>query len=306
MADQVTIEESPSDAVIRYGRDSFLRSPDWRYAEAVSYCALMKQGIQPPLPTDAKVLFAIRMIRGNSSPAVRAFTRAKYASSYDAFYLGSIHTTSPLRLEVESAIINAIPVPDIQKHIPWITPVQYAMYRDMFFDLEGVTAVIGWVNHFLFDSVSGEENRKVLRSRLLSYYKGHKESVDASGVGRLGTAGRSFLKMCTENEQAKKIYDYVSNITDMPLPIYAEFVGSLCKQSADRDFTMAMQKSEQDTGELKDLADNIEESVRGFTEAEINLPDTAGLEFSNKYTRMILEKEAAANKSNAATTEIVQ
>ena len=73
---------------------------------------------------------------------------------------------------------------------------------------------------------------------------------------------------------------------------YATLMEAAVKSLSEHEFQEHMRDRE-DAGSssLEELAEGIEEGVRAYSQQELEQPSEDGLDFSNKYTQVIIDKE---------------
>lgn len=80
----------------------------------------------------------------------------------------------------------------------------FELYRVLFFDLTGITAMHSWINHFLFEPERYAGSPLSLRARLLAYYSSVQDGMDAASMQPLSRDAQDCMKRLMENERLKK------------------------------------------------------------------------------------------------------
>jgi hypothetical protein len=284
----------PSEKTPSNTREFFLRPPDWRYQEASKYLNEERDGFVPSIPSDVFVQFAVRGIRAMRSPRTRDVLLAKNYNLAAALYCGVTARHSSLVAEMEALIIGGYTRDTLSKATTRINKDIFELYRRIFFDLTGITAMHSWINHFLFEPERYAESPILLRSRLLAYYSSVQDGVDAANMQPLSKEARDCMQSIMENERHKKIFDYVVKVAHLEPEKYAEIMEAAIKSASDRAFVERMKEREESgSASLEELATGLEEGIRAFSldELEASKQDKIGLDFDNKYISAILRKD---------------
>jgi hypothetical protein len=282
-----------------YGRDSFLRPPDWRYIEAQDYLREEKAGRVSPPPTDPTVQYLIRLLRGLSNPDSRLAVLLKWRDAADVIHIGTAARESAFSQELEDHIIDGTDIEDIKQMVggTWFTAVHYHMFRSFFFDLSDVCAVTAWINYHLLDNARNSKQGALLRNRLTAYCEGGKAAIESNIPGNDDNGG--LLKRYAQNVRQQKIFDYLTQKTNLPKELYASLMETAVKDMTTREFQEHL-KDKEAAGDssLQELAGDLSEGVRRFTLDEQQTYDAFGLSYSNQYTSIILNKDPENGAEN--------
>lgn len=281
--------ETPSNT-----REFFLRPPDWRYQEARKYLDDEWGGFVPPIPTDVFVQFAVRGLRAMRNPRTRDLLMAKNYKLAAALCCGTTAKGSSISAEMDALIIGGYTRDTLYKATTRIDKDLFELYRMLFFDLTGITAIHSWINHFLFEPERYAGSPLSLRARLLAYYSSVQDGMDAASMQPLSRDAQECMKRLMENERLKKVFEYVVKEAKLEPEKYAEIMESAIKTASDRAFVEKMkEREEHGSASLEELAVGLEEGIRAFsiTELEESKNDKIGLDFDNKYIGAILGKD---------------
>ena len=298
-AETQVIKPPQAERAPSYNRDSFLRTPDWRYLEAQEYLREERAGRVSPPPTDPAVQYLIRLLRGLSDPDSRLAVLAKWRDAADVIHIGTAARDSSFAQELEDHIIDGTDVEDIKQMVggTWFTTVHYKMFQSFFFDLSDVCAVTAWINYHLLDNAKNSKQGALLRNRLLAYCEGGQAARDSNLPG--GESNGGLLKRYAQNVRQQKIFDYLTQKTHLPKEIYASLMEAAVKDMSAREFQERL-KDKEAAGDssLQELAGDLSEGVRRFTLDEQQSYDSFGLSYSNNYTSIILNKDSENGAEN--------
>ena len=296
------IKPPPAERNPEYKRDSFLRPPDWRYIEAQEYLREEKAGRIAPPPTDPATQYLIRLLRGLANPDSRLSILSAWRDAADVIHIGTVARDSAFSQELEDYIIDGVDVEDIKQMVggTWFTTLHYQLFKSFFFDLSDVCAVTAWINYHLLDTARRNKQGALLRNRILAYCGGGKAALEAQVPG-WDNGNDGILKRYARNIRQQKVFDYLTQRTNLPQDLYASLMESAVKDMNTREFQERL-KDKEAAGDssLQELAGDLSEGVRRFTLDEQKTYDEFGLSYSNQYTSIILSEDSgngAKNKS---------
>jgi len=299
-AETQIIKPPQSERIPNYGRDSFLRPPDWRYIEAQEYLREEKAGRMSPPPTDPAVQYLIRLLRGLANPDSRLAVLLKWRDAADVIHIGTAARESAFSQELEDYIIDGTDVEDVKQMVggTWFTTAHYQMFRSFFFDLSDVCAVTSWISYHLLDNARNSKQGALLRNRLLAYCEGGNSALEASLPG-CNKNDDSLLRRYAHNVRQQKIFDYLTQKTHLPKELYASLMETAVKDMTTREFQERL-KDKEAAGDssLQELAGDLSEGVRRFSLDEQQAYDAFGLSYSNQYTSIILNKDSENGAKN--------
>ena len=288
-----TVAPAPFELEPLCTREMLTRPPDWRYQQARQYLADMKQGQTPVIPSDHAVQYVIRALAANSrSPMHRRMLFNMWPVMEEVLYYGITARRSTLAAELDTCLIKGW---DHDKAFSEGCPFRretYDLYAAVFFDLSGVRAIHAWIHDYLFEPERYGHNQTLLRARLVAYYGQGSAGRATAIAGMLPKDESSIMKQLISNERQKQIFDYMLKHTKMDPDTYATLMEAAVKSLSEHEFQEHMRDRE-DAGSssLEELAEGIEEGVRAYSQQELEQPSEDGLDFSNKYTQVIIDKE---------------
>ena len=181
----------------------------------------------------------------------------------------------------------------------YIKPSVYELYSKIFCDLSGITAVHSWIHDFLIEPERYNSNTTLLKARLLAYYGGAKPGNCAIVVGPGDVDTQKLMKQIASNEQQKRIFEYIVRATDMSEEDYITVMESAVKSMTEKDFQEKMRdRDDAGSSSLEELATNLEQGIRAYSQKELETINQSGFDFVNQYTPVILRKDQDDGKSN--------
>lgn len=298
--DLVLTTEAPVKRAPECTRELFLRPPDWRYQEASSYLRAVKQRKTPVIPSDPFVQYAIRILRANGSSSAAVYFRSMWQEASGVLFLGTVMKRSAIVAEIEANLLHGITAQQLVEQGFYVPPTVYALYGKLFFDLSGITAIHSWINDFLFEPERHQRNSTLLRGRLLAYYQGVDRIHEATVTGTpLTDDTKELMKTMASSERQRKVFDYMIKETRLDAETYVAMMETAVKSMTERDFQERMRDRE-DAGSssLDELAQNLEQGIRGYSQQELEQADVNGLDFNNQFVAGILRKDNDNGKSN--------
>lgn len=284
---QVPAEKTPSNT-----REFFLRPPDWRYQAAVRYLTAERAGETPTISTDPHVQYAIRILRAFNSKTARSYIEQLAPDACDVIMLGVYMKHSAITADIESCIISGNTTEDIILDDFYIRPPVFELYSKIFCDLSGITAVHAWIHDFLIEPERHSTNTTLLKARLMAYYGGKKQGGTAAVTGYIDAETQQLMKEITSTEQQKRIFEYIVRETDMSSEDYVAIMEGAVKSMTEKDFQEKMRdREEAGSSSLEELAGNLEQGIRAYSQKELENINSSGLDFVNQYTPVIIRKE---------------
>lgn len=282
----------PAEKTPSCTREFFLRPPDWRYQAAMKYLQDERQGVTPVIPTDPYVQYTIRILRSFNNPHARLFLDVLAYDVVNVIILGVFSRNSAITADIENHIINGETTKDIVNCNYYVKASIFDLYSKIFFDLSGITAVHAWINDFLMEPERHNSNTSLLRSRLLSYYGGIDKGGAASITGKVSDDTLAMMKQISSNEQQKRIFEYVTKVTNMSNEDYIAIMESAVKSMTEKDFQEHMRdRDEAGSSSLSEMAEHLEEGIRAYSQKELETFNENGLDFVNQYTPVIIRKD---------------
>lgn len=274
-------------------REMLTRPPDWRYQEARQFLSDAKHGVSPVIPSDIVVQYVIRALAANSkSPMHRRMLFNMWPVMEEVLYYGTVARRSALAAELDTCLVKGW---DHAKAASEGCPFRretYDLYAKVFFDLSGVRAIHAWIHDFLFEPERYAPHQTLLRARLMAYFGPGGSGRSTAVAGMLPKDESDIMKKLIANERQKQIFDYMLKHTKMDPETYATLMETAVKSLSEHEFQEHMRDRE-DAGSssLEELAEGIEEGVRAYSQQELEQKSAEGLDFSNKYTQTIIDKE---------------
>jgi hypothetical protein len=265
-------------------REFFLRPPDWRFQQAIKYLDTERNHEIPVIPTDPLVQFLIRILRAERSPHNKEYVMTLWPDICAAIHLGTNGRHSAITAELESYIIAGK-----EDEYP-ICKSLVEIYKKVFFDLSGITAIHSWMHDFLIAPEQYASNSILLRARMLSYY-GVLVGSDIF-MGALNSDVSKLMKSLGDSERQRRLFDYMSKITKIDNTNYMLLMEAAVKSMTERDFQEHMKdRDEAGSSSLEELAEHLEQGIRAFSQQEIEKVSETGLDFVNQYTAAILRED---------------
>lgn len=291
----ILVEELiPAERPPENTREVFLNPPDWRYQAACAYLADEKKNQAATVPTDPVVLLVIRALRAFRRIPNRLYMDALWNATEEVIRLGTTMRHSAIVAEIESHLISGHTAKDLKEQGSVIPPTLYELYREIFFDLTGITAVHSWIHDFLVEPERFSKSQTLLRARILSYLSGAKDGAASAILGLPDKAVEQLLKKIGSNERNKQLFDYMVKHTKIPQDIYVTMMETALKSMTDRDFQEHMRdRDEAGSGSLEELSEGIEQGIRAYSQQEIAEASAAGVDFTNQYTAFLTHKDAS-------------
>ncbi len=296
MAEELILVEEviPAERPPENKREAFLSPPDWRYQAACDYLEDERVGKTATIPTDPIVLLTIRALRAFRRVPNRLYMDALWNTTEEVIRLGTTMRHSAIVAEMEAHLISGHTPKDLKDHNSAIPPQLYMMYKDIFFDLTGITAVHSWIHDFLIEPERHTHSQILLRSRILAYLSSAEDGAQSAVFGLPNKSVQDLLKKIGSNERQKSLFDYMVKHTKIPQDIYVTLMETALKSMTDRDFQEHMRdRDEAGSGSLEELSEGIEQGIRSFSQQEIAEASAAGLDFTNQYTAFLTHKEAS-------------
>ena len=133
----------------------------------------------------------------------------------------------------------------------------------------------------------------------MAYYGGEKLGGTAAVTGAISEETQKLMKRIAANEQQKRIFEYIVRATDMRSEDYIAIMESAVKSMTEKDFQEKMRdRDDAGSSSLEELATNLEEGIRAYSQKELESINQSGLDFVNQYTPVILRKDQDDGKSN--------
>lgn len=265
-------------------REFFLRPPDWRFQQALQYLDADRQNELAMIPTDPMVQFVIRILKAMKNVRTREFVQTLWPSVCSAIRLGTTNKHSAITAEMETYIIT-------KRESDYLIDKQLLeIYKKLFFDLSGITAIHSWFHDFILAPEQFAENSLLLRARMLAY----NGNLNPSEIflGTLSADTKSMMKELSNSERSRKLFDYMTKVTKIDNTNYMLLMEAAVKSMTERDFQEHMKdRDEAGSSSLEDLAKNLEQGIRAFSQQEIEKVSETGLDFVNQYTAVILRED---------------
>ncbi len=283
----IPAERTPSNK-----REFFFNPPDWRYQTALKYLQDERKGITPVIPTDPIVQFTIRALRAYRNIHTRVFVDILWEEVRHVFYLGITAKNSAVTAEIEALLIRGRKAKQLKEEEFYLSPSVYELYSKIFFDLSGITAIHSWVNDFLFEPEKYSDNTTILRNRLLAYYGSTPKGLNSTIMGSVDKTEDSIMKSIMNTERSKKVFDYVVKASKIDSEEYVGIMEAAVKSMSEQAFQEHMKDRDQaGSSSLEEMAENIEQGIRAFSQQEVDQVSETGLDFVNQYTAAILRKD---------------
>lgn len=277
----------------QYQRDSFLKSPDWRWQQARIIINSKVSGLARRQPTDAKVLFAVKLQKALKNPKKRQFIQYKMPRVFDICKLGSTELNAPLRCQLEACIIADMDDDQIVQKLKWVDSTQIKLYKDLFFDLSGIKGLSGWFQQHLLVPIKGQKGGALFRARAIAYYFTAEAAIKSLRFGKSGKAAKQAMAQMWKDQRSKKIFDYMAKNLNVPIQVYTNMMQSAIQSIQNRDFTLQLKGQGSQASSALQYANAIQKGIRGFTQEQINSAGDSykqGIDQANKYIQSILQQ----------------
>lgn len=244
-------------------------------------------------PSDPIVLFAVRLQSAFKDPKKRQFLQYKIPKVYQICKLGTTQLNAPLKCQLQACIINNITQQKIAQKLKWLDKTQVRLYKDLFFDLEGIQGLPTWFQQHLLVPIKGQKGGALFRARALAYYYSADAAIKSLRFGKSGKSARQAMTQMWKDQRGKRIFDYVARNLNVPIQIYTNMMQQAIQAVQNRDFTLKLKGQDSSSSTALEYASAIEKGIRGFTQEQIN---SAGAQFkqgedqANKYIKSILEQ----------------
>ena len=292
-ADLLPPDMSLAEKTPKCTREFFLKAPDWRYQEAMSYLNSERSGTTPSIPTDPLVQYTIRILRAYLNSNTRRFLIQLEPEAASVLYLGIDAKHSAMTAELETLIMHGYDITNEEASALYYNrKTIYNLYSGIFMDLSGIQAVHSWMHDFLFEPEMYSEDSKLLRARILSYYGSAVLGKQSVLLGYDISEYEDIIKKIGKNERQKKLFDYMITKTSIDRTNYVMLMEAAIKTMTDRDFQEHM-KDRDDAGSatLAELASNLEQGIRMYSQKELDNINKLGLDFVNQYTNTMIGKD---------------
>lgn len=277
----------------QYQRDSFLKTPNWRWQQARIIINADISGLARREPSDAKVLFAVKLQRALKNPVKRQFIQYKLPKVYDVCKLGTTQLNAPMRCELQACLINNLQPSAIAQKLKWIDEIQVNLYKDLFFDLTGIKGLPGWFEQHLLIPLKGQKGGALFRARAIAYYFTIDAAIKSLRFGKSGKAAKQAMAQMWKDQRNKRIFDYMAKNLNVPIQIYTNIMQNAIQSIQNRDFTLQLRGQGSQASTALQYANAIQRGIRGFTQQQINSTEAAykqGIDNANKYIQSILQQ----------------
>jgi len=270
-------------------RASLMLPPDWRWQAAMRYVREGREGTTPAIPNDPVVQYTARALKAWGSVSARDWMLATWPVMEEVLYYGTTARRSAVASEMEACLIRGWNHSQAEAAGMVLSRPVYDLFAKVFFDLTGMRAVHAWIDDFLFEPLRTQGGSRQLRSRLLAYHGGNGAGINTAVAGMLTAEEKGLLTTMMEGERAKRVFDYVMERTGLSRDTYATLMEGALKAMSEHEFQSRMRdRDEAGSGSLEELASNLEEGMRAYSQNELDRHDAAGLDFVNRYTAAIL------------------
>lgn len=262
----VEVEDtSPASLTPFFNRESITMGPDWRWqvAQTEEYNERMNL---PYIPnTDIYVMSARKLQRMLANRNTQLWFQAKWPEAYEMITIATNPKYGTMRTTLESAIIRYSGDCDkVINKVKWINMAQLRVYKNLFFDLSGVTAAHDWMEDHVFTPTMKNRSHGAQISLLTAYYS----NVATDPTGRLRPKEeQSVLHTLMDNIRLRKVAEYVLGDSKLPLEVYAGMMETALR---DLDLKRASTKDESSgMGLSKSIVDRLKDVTRRMNPDEV-------------------------------------
>jgi hypothetical protein len=287
------------------GRGWRLRPPDWRYRAAKDFLVQVATGAPTEMPSDPVVHLLIRAMRPRLRHSRRArqgrrLVETKWPVVDEVLFLGTDGRRSARTAEIEACLIKGWTHEETRLAGCDIPKEVYALYAQVFFDLDGARTINAWINDFLLAPELWNKERSLLRSRLLAFHGGGKAGIRAAIIGELSGDDSGLMRAIQGNERQKRIFDYVVGKANIEPGLYASLMETALKGADERAFQEHMKDREAaGSGSLEELAQHMEDGIKAFSQHELQPTEASGLDFVNQYIKQLTRNDNDGKKDIA-------
>ena len=263
----VEVEDtSPASLEPFFNRESILIGPDWRWqvAQTEEYNERMNL---PYIPnTDIYVMSARKLQRMMANRSTHLWFQNKWPSAYEVVTIAVDTKYKTMKTALEAAIIRySGDTEKITKKVKWIRQDQLRLYKQLFFDLSGVTAAHDWMEDHVFMPALKMRSPGSQIALLTAYYS----NVATDPTGRLRSKEeQGVLHTLMNNVRLRKVAEYVLGDTKIPIEMYAGMMETALK---DMDQKLSVSKDEdKGTGLSKSIVDRLKDVTRRMNPDEVD------------------------------------
>lgn len=284
----VSNQNAPFTKSPEFSRDSFLKTPDWRWQEAKrlsmdinGYSATISQ-LQPLIG------YAARMINACQDTSSRQFVRIKLPDFWQVMTLGEMDGSSKMKAAVQACIIYGLNPQEISDKLKWITKLQAKLYIDLFCDISGVQGIAQWFQHMLLQPARHYKNMNLFKARALAHYHSLQAALHSLRFGNSGVSAKQAMASMWRDARDTQLFQYMAKNLNVPVQIYVPSMQQAIKARQQHIFITETKQGNSQSSALLAAAQSLDNSVRSFTQAQINNPQ--GADPSAQYIQIINKK----------------
>ena len=290
----VSNQKAPFKKSPEFQRDSFLRTPDWRWQQArqINLAELTKKEYAPDV--DKLVLYAARLQAAMVNPASRQFLQKKMPDAWHVVKLGEMDNASQLKAQLQACIIYGLQPKQIADKLKWLTPVQARLYMDLFCDLSGVQGISAWFEQLMLQPARQGRSMNLVRARALAHYHSLQAALHSLRFGNSGKSAKEAMDLMWRDARNKGIFDYIAQSINVPIQMYIQSMQQAIKSRQDQAFMLSNKQGNTQSEVLLQASNKIASSVRGFTQAQIKLStqaQKAGIDSSVTFVNHIINSK---------------
>lgn len=275
-------DTSPASLAPSFNRESIIIGPDWRWqvAQTEEYSDRM---LLPYIPsTDIHVMSARKLQRMMSNRSTQLWFQNKWQDAYETVMVAVDSKYKTMRTALESAIIRYAGDADkVCSKVKWVKPCQLRLYKNLFFDLSGVTAAHDWMEDHVFGPALKHRSSGTQIALLSAYYS----QVATDPTGRIRSKGeQSVLHTLMDNVRLRKVAEYVIGDTKIPIEMYAGMMEAALR---DIDSRRATDTGESNEGLNKSIIDRLKDVTRRMDPDEVESAtksSESGIEIDDEMT----------------------
>lgn len=297
----VSNENAPFKKSPQFNRDSFLRTPDWRWQQArrIVYAQQRQQTcINEMQPL---ILYAVRLQKAFRNVNTREFLKTKLADAWHVITLATGDQSSQLRAQLQACFIYGLSPQQIVDKLKWINLVQVKLYQDLFFDLSGIKGISAWFEQMLLQPARLGKSMNLFRARALAHYHSLQAALHSLRFGNPGKSAKEAMNTMWRNVRNTQVFDYIAKQLKIPVQVYVQSMQQAIKGRQDRDFILESKQGQTTNVAIGEISKALQNSIRGFTQSQINNTSDAakfGVDFTNNYIEHIKNNQEEKNEQS--------
>lgn len=222
-----------------------------------------------PMPTDVIVHFVIRLMKGYRDPQSRLFLQQKYPQLLSVYKLGLQSSQSPLRCQLQAAILACKSDSQILQRVQWLNQLQLRFYRDVFFDVQQWKHIPQLIQKYLIIPAQTRQHNKLFRSRVLAIKLGYEAAQQSYLWGKGSRKLASCMSQLYHNQRLKTVFNYFITQHRLDQATLAALVQGMISKGQDRDFQRQLKaETASQDATIVQLAKDLHKAIKTYTVQE--------------------------------------